>query len=77
MTTIRVIPPFDPRENLPASFIARLESVPIQHFRLQTGEERLHHGIVKTIANATHGKRDAQCPAALGEGDSRIFAAVI
>jgi hypothetical protein len=72
MTTGRVIPPFDPRENLPASFLARLESVPIQHFRLQTGEERLHHGIIKTITNATHGERDIQCPAARGERDSRI-----
>jgi hypothetical protein len=77
MTTMRVIPPLEPRENLSASFVSCRETVSVQHFRLKAREKRLHHRIIEAVANATHGPRDAQFPAARGEGHSRVFGSVI
>jgi hypothetical protein len=73
MTTMRVIPPLEPRENLSASVVSCRETVSVQHFRLKAREKRLHHRVIEAVANATHGPRDAQFPATRGEGHSRVF----
>src|SRR4051812_18515188 len=71
VTTMAVIPPLDPRENLSTCFVSRLKAVSIQHFRLQAREERLHHRVIEAIADATHGTRDSQLSAARGECHGR------
>src|SRR6266702_933658 len=73
MTTMRVIPPLEPRENLSASVVSCRETISVQHFRLKARKKRLHHRVIETVANATHGPHDAQFPAARGEGHSRVF----
>jgi hypothetical protein len=73
VTTMRVIPPLEPRENLSASFVSRREAVSIQHFRLKARKKLLHHRIIEAVSDTAHGARDSQFPAARGEGDSCVL----
>ena len=54
MTTMWVVPPFDPGEDRRTGFLARPEVISIEHFAFQASEETLRESVVVRIADRPH-----------------------
>ena len=49
------------------------EGFAINEFALQAGEETLRHGVIKRIANRSHGRSHAHLTAAIAEGQAGVL----
>ena len=77
MTTMWVVPPFDPGENRRTGFLARPEVSSIEHLALQAGEETLRESVVVRIADSPHRRSDSELVAALPEGHRGVLRSVL
>src|SRR6201747_1131199 len=77
MTSPGVIPSFDPGKYCEAGFGTGFEGFAINEFALETGEEAFRHGIIKRIANRSHGGSHAHLTAAIAEGHAGVLAPLV
>ena len=77
MTSPGVVPAFNPGEYCQAGFGTGSEGFTINEFALETSEETLRHGIIKRIANRSHGRSHAHLAAAIAEGHAGVLASLI
>ena len=73
MTSPGVVPAFDPGKYCQAGFGTGFESFAVNEFALQAGEETLRHGIIKRIADRSHGRPHTHLAAAIAEGHAGVL----
>src|SRR3990172_2721081 len=77
MTSMRVVPAFEPFEHRHFGFGLGLEAAAVEHFALQGGEEAFRHRVVVRIADRAHRGHDVHLLAALAERVAGVLAAMI
>src|ERR1700678_4491842 len=77
VTTVRVVPTFDPFEHSHLGLRLTLEPAAVQEFSLERGKEALRHRIIVRVAHRAHRGHHAGLPATLAERIARVLASAI
>src|SRR5712671_649385 len=77
MTTMRVVPTFDPLKNSHLGFGLTFEATTVQQLPLERSKKTLRHCVVVGITDRSHRRHDAGFAAALAEGVAGVLAAAI
>src|SRR5580658_2489560 len=77
VTTMRVVPTFDPLEHRHPGFSLAMEAASAQQFALERGKEALSHGIVVGITDRSHRRHHAGFSASLAERVAGVLAPTI
>ena len=77
MTTVWVVPGFNPSKDRQARFGVGLPDPPVNQLTLQSGKEAFCHGVVISIAHGSHARAHAHFFAEIAKRHTGVLAALV